>query len=174
MDSLEIEVDVNESYINRVYAGQPVEVTLNAYPGDRYKASVIAIIPAADRNKATVRVRVGFIEKDARVLPDMGVRVAFLAQEAATSALPEVTPLQGVTIPADAVVEKGTGHQVYVVVADQAQARAVVIADRRGARVRVIDGLQPGERVVDKLSDELLASLNQGIRITSSNTTERP
>ncbi|MDA1075540.1 MAG: efflux RND transporter periplasmic adaptor subunit [Proteobacteria bacterium] len=171
MDSLEIEVDINESYINRVYAGQPVEVTLNAYPDDRFAASVIAIIPAADRNKATVRVRVGFVEKDARVLPDMGVRVVFLAQEAR---VPEQTPLRGVTIPADAIVKNGAGHQVYVVVADQAQARAVVIADRRGATVRVIDGLQPGERVVDKLSDELLASLNQGTRITSINTTERP
>ena len=81
MDSLEVEVDVNEAYINRVEPGQPVQVTLNAYPDTPYAATVIAIIPAADRNKATVRVRIRLLERDARVLPDMGVRVAFLAPE---------------------------------------------------------------------------------------------
>ncbi|MDE0007093.1 MAG: efflux RND transporter periplasmic adaptor subunit, partial [Gammaproteobacteria bacterium] len=78
MDSLEVEVDVNEAYINRVYPDQPVTVALNAYPDDDFPASVIATIPAADRNKATVRVRIRFLERDARVLPDMGVRVSFL------------------------------------------------------------------------------------------------
>ena len=67
MNSLEVEVDVNESYINRVYPQQPVEITLNAYPEDNYPAEVIAIIPAADRNKATVRVRVAFRQRDDRV-----------------------------------------------------------------------------------------------------------
>ena len=69
MDSLEVEVDVNESYINRVYPEQPVQVTLNAYPDDRYPAQVIAIIPTADRSKATVRVRVALLDRDERVLP---------------------------------------------------------------------------------------------------------
>ncbi len=81
MDSLEVEVDVNEAYINRVEPDQPVQVTLNAYPDTPYAATVIAIIPTADRNKATVRVRIRLLERDARVLPDMGVRVAFLAPE---------------------------------------------------------------------------------------------
>jgi len=81
MDSLEVEVDVNEAYINRVEPGQPVRVALNAYPNDPIKAEVIAIIPTADRNKATVKVRIGFREHSARVLPDMGVKVAFLAKE---------------------------------------------------------------------------------------------
>ena len=81
MDSLEVEVDVNEAYINRVEPGQPVRVALNAYPDDPIKAEVIAIIPTADRNKATVKVRIGFRERNARVLPDMGVKVAFLAKE---------------------------------------------------------------------------------------------
>jgi RND family efflux transporter MFP subunit len=89
MESLEVEVDVNESYINRVHAGQPVRVTLNAYPDDDYAAEVIAIIPAADRNKATVRVRIGLLERDTRVLPDMGVRVAFL--KATAQPAPEVS-----------------------------------------------------------------------------------
>ena len=78
MDSLEVEVDVNEAYINRVQPKQPVAVALNAYPDERIPAEVIAIIPTADRNKATVRVRIALLEKNPRVLPDMGVKVAFL------------------------------------------------------------------------------------------------
>ena len=78
MDSLEIEVDVNEAFINRVFAGQKVQATLDAYPNWNIPASVIAIIPTADRAKATVRVRIGIHEKDVRILPDMGVKVAFM------------------------------------------------------------------------------------------------
>ena len=80
MDSLEVEVDVNEAYINRVQPKQPVSVALNAYPDERIPAEVIAIIPTADRNKATVRVRIALLEKNPRVLPDMGVKVAFLEE----------------------------------------------------------------------------------------------
>ncbi len=82
MDSLEVEVDVNEAYINRVQPKQRVSVTLNAYPDDRIPAEVIAIIPTADRNKATVRVRIGLLANNPRVLPDMGVKVAFLEDSA--------------------------------------------------------------------------------------------
>jgi multidrug efflux pump subunit AcrA (membrane-fusion protein) len=94
MESLEVEVDVNEAYINRVQVDQPVQVTLNAYPNDHYAAYVIAIIPTADRSKATVRVRVGFKGRDERVLPDMGVRVAFFDAGAAAEA--DVLPLAGI------------------------------------------------------------------------------
>ncbi|MEM7081139.1 MAG: efflux RND transporter periplasmic adaptor subunit [Pseudomonadota bacterium] len=83
MSSLEIEVDVNEAFIGRVFAGQPVQANLDAYPDWDIPAEVIAIIPTADRSKATVRVRIGILERDARILPDMGVRVAFM--RAATS-----------------------------------------------------------------------------------------
>lgn len=78
MDSLEIEVDVNEAFIGRVFEGQKVEANLDAYPDWTIPASVIAVIPTADRAKATVRVRIRIIDKDARILPDMGVKVAFL------------------------------------------------------------------------------------------------
>jgi RND family efflux transporter MFP subunit len=78
MDSLEIQVDVNEAFINRVEPGQPVEATLNAYPDSKIPAEVIAIIPTADRSKATVKVRIALKRKDPRIVPDMGVRVAFL------------------------------------------------------------------------------------------------
>jgi HlyD family secretion protein len=85
MESLEVEVDVNEAYINRVQPKQPVSVALNAYPDERMPAEVIAIIPTADRNKATVRVRIALLEKNPRVLPDMGVKVAFLEEHAAAT-----------------------------------------------------------------------------------------
>jgi len=82
MDSLEVEVDVSESFISRVETDQPVVITLNAYPDRRIPGRVVAIIPTADRAKATVKVRVGFAERDAGVLPEMGARVAFLRAEA--------------------------------------------------------------------------------------------
>lgn len=80
MSSLEVEVDVNEAFIDRVYAAQPAHIILNAYPDHEFPASVTAIIPTADRNKATIRIRVGFLERDERVLPGMGVRVSFIAE----------------------------------------------------------------------------------------------
>jgi RND family efflux transporter MFP subunit len=82
MDSLEVEVDVSESFISRVATGQPASITLNAYPDRRLPGRVVAIIPTADRAKATVKVRVGFEERDAGVLPEMGARVAFLSEAA--------------------------------------------------------------------------------------------
>src|SRR5688572_16174683 len=81
MDSLEVEVDVSEAYIGRVQPKMPVEAVLNAYPDWRIPAEVIAIIPTADRAKATVKVRIALKSKDARIVPDMGVRVSFLEQE---------------------------------------------------------------------------------------------
>jgi HlyD family secretion protein len=94
MDSLEIEVDVNESFIGRVMAGQAVEASLDAYPDWRIPASVIAIVPTADRTKATVKVRIGFLASDARILPDMGVKVTFLDEmrDAAPAGTASVNP----------------------------------------------------------------------------------
>ena len=79
MDSMEVQVDVSENFISRVRPGQAAVVRLNAYPGWDIAAETIAVIPAADRAKATVRVRVGFKQKDPRILPDMGVKVSFLS-----------------------------------------------------------------------------------------------
>ena len=81
MSSLEIEVDVNEAYINRVRPEQKVEAVLDAYPDWRIPAKVITMVPTADRQKATVRVRIGFDELDPRILPDMGVKVSFLGEQ---------------------------------------------------------------------------------------------
>ena len=130
MDSLEVEVDVNEAYINRVQPKQPVAVALNAYPDERIPAEVIAIIPTADRNKATVRVRIALLEKNPRVLPDMGVKVAFLERwtRRTTSAANGVQPAcvnhyQGVTMSAIVSLSKVSksyvrGKQEVVVLRD--------------------------------------------------------
>ncbi len=164
MDSLEIEVDVNESYINRVYQAQPAQVTLNAYPDYHFPAEVIAIIPAADRNKATVRVRVGFLERDARVLPDMGVRVAFLDETQDTE--PTTAP-QGVLIPRQAIGQDAEGTFVYVVQNTQANLRRVRVATNEGSRTRVLTGLANGERVINGLNETLLAQLYDGVTIST-------
>ncbi len=163
MDSLEVEVDVNEAYINRVYGGQPVQVTLNAYPDDGYAAQVIAIIPAADRNKATVRVRIGFIERDQRVLPDMGVRVAFLEERA--SARPVEKP-EGVLVPSASLAQDGRGEFVMVVDGGAVARRAVRPGVRQGGTVQILDGLRTGERVVTDLTEELLASFASGEQLS--------
>ncbi len=167
MDSLEVEVDVNESYINRVYPTQPVQVTLNAYPDHHFPAEVIAIIPTADRSKATVRVRVALLERDARVLPDMGVRVAFL-DEKSSQTEGAAAPI-GVLVPYDSVAQDDAGKFVFVVDAQQASRRSVIIAERQGARVRIVDGLGSGERVVADLSGERLNELSSGDRVSVVN-----
>ena len=165
MDSLEVEVDVNEAYINRVYPQQPVRVTLNAYPEDAYAAEVIATIPAAERSKATVRVRIGLLERDGRVLPDMGVRVAFL--DAATES--PAAPPPGVFVPAAAVAKDGGEAYVLVVADAKVRRRPVSIGGRKQGRVQVLQGLLPGERIVTDLSEELLASLVDGSVVASAN-----
>ena len=160
MDSLEVEVDVNEAYINRVYPGQPVTVRLNAYDED-IPAEVIATIPAADRNKATVRVRIGFARKNARVLPDMGVKVAFLDAKA-SAANANAPERKGVLVPGAAVFGSGDGRHVWVVADGVAQRRGVEVAGREGANARIVDGLAAGERVVAEASEATLAALRDG------------
>jgi len=143
MSSLEIEIDVNEAYINRVEAGQKVVATLDAYPDWAIPAHVIAIIPTADRQKATVEVRVGFDELDPRILPDMGVKVAF--QEAG---VPVTSASAGVVIPQPAIVDDG-GRQYVLLVADQkVERRAVATAGERGKDIIVSSGLAAGEKVI--------------------------
>ena len=149
MDSLEVEVDVNEAYINRVYPDQPVTVTLNAYPDFPIPAGVIATIPAADRNKATVRVRIGFRERDPRILPDMGVRVAFLEEGDAT---PEA-PVEAILVPKTAVANAEGQRYVWVVSESgddrgMVARRDVAVGRSEGSRIQVTAGLSNGERIV--------------------------
>ena len=147
MDSLEIQVDVNESFINRVAAGQKVEAMLNAYPDWKIPGEVIAIIPTADRTKATVKVRIAIKSKDPRIVPDMGVRVSFL--EARPSGSAAAPPPAGVILPAEAVRAEGkTSGVVFVVAGDTAQRRAVTLGgDAPGGRL-VTGGVRDGERVI--------------------------
>ena len=145
-DSLEIEVDVNESYIQRVTAGQRVSAVLDAYPEWRIPAEVIAIIPTADRQKATVRVRVGFLERDDRILRDMGVKVSFLGDGAPREPGAEI---QGVMIAADALRSDTSGDFVWIVRGDTVERRSIVLGGSRDrSQVLVASGLVAGDTVV--------------------------
>lgn len=143
MDSLEIEIDVNESYINRVAANQPVEATLDAYPDWRIPCRVIAIIPTADRNKSTVRVRVGFDRLDPRILPDMSVKVGFR-----DSGGPAAATRAGVLIPKAALAKQGAHSVVFVSKDGRADRRAVTAESYDADTAMIAAGLAPGEHVV--------------------------
>jgi RND family efflux transporter MFP subunit len=146
MESLEVEVEVGESYIGRVQPKMPVEIVLNAYPDWRIPGEVIAIIPAADRGKATVKVRVALKQKDARIVPDMGVRVSFL--EAAPKQGEEQKP-QGVRVPAAAIVQRDGADAAFVVGDEDAvEQRAVKTGIAMGNDRQVLSGLAAGETVV--------------------------
>ncbi len=142
MDSLEVQVDVNEAYIGRVQPGQPVEAVLNAYPDWRIPASVIAIIPTADRSKATVKVRIALVDRDPRIVPDMGVRVSFL-EDAADGAQGG-----GVWVPVRAIVGDGANAAVYLVVDGAAKRQAVRLGETRDAERRVLDGVAEGATLI--------------------------
>jgi RND family efflux transporter MFP subunit len=148
MSSLEIEVDVNETYINRVTRGMKVEAVLDAYQDWRIPAHVITTIPTADRQKATVRVRIGFDQLgDPRILPDMGVKVSFLRDEpAAGSAAPEAAPR--VLVPKGAIRASEGKSIVFVVKDDRVERRAISVGQENGDQVEVLSGIAPGERVV--------------------------
>ncbi len=159
MDSLEVEVDVNEAYINRVYSGQPATISLNAYPDDPMPAEVIATIPAADRTKATVRVRIAFVERDERVLPDMGVKVAFLTEDVAP---PPVAGPVGVLVPGAAVADSAGDAHVWVVDDARVFRRPVEVGSTRGSGVVIVAGLTGGERVLASLADVPAEVLAEG------------
>jgi RND family efflux transporter MFP subunit len=153
MDSLEFEIDVSESFIGRVAAGQPVRATLNAYPDWKIPGRVIAVIPTADRSKATIKVRVAIESKDPRIVPDMGVRVSFLRSGAASTT--------GVWVPNDAIVSQGEARVAYVLDGDRVSRRTVTVGEVAQAESQVTTGLVAGEEVV--LSPP--ASLEDGARV---------
>jgi RND family efflux transporter MFP subunit len=159
MSSLEIEVDVNESYINRVEPGQKVEATLDSYPDWHIPSKVIAIIPAADRQKATVKVRVGFEKLEPRILPDMGVKVAFQGADDKQSAS------RNVVIPKAALQQRDGRDVIWIARDGRVEKRAVTVGTRRGDEVTVTAGLNGGEKVVVEGADKLA----DGARITEAN-----
>ena len=161
MDSLEIEVEVGESFIGRVQPKMPVEATLNAYPDWKIPAEVIAIIPTADRGKATVKVRVALKAKDPRIVPEMGVRVSFL--ESARPA--EAARPQGVRVPASAIVEGGQKTVAFVVKDDaRVEQRAITVGTTLNNDRQVTQGLKAGEVVVTTPP----AELHDGSKVTET------
>lgn len=149
MDSLEVNVDVNEAFIGRVQPRMPVNAVLNAYPDWNIPGSVIAIVPTADRSKATVKVRIALDSQDPRIVPDMGVRVSFLAPVD-----PMAPPLTGAFVPESAIVraaadaEPGSGPAVFVVEDGRARRVPVRLGQEANAERHVSEGLRGGETVV--------------------------
>ena len=156
MDSLEIEVDVNEAYINRVQANQPATATLDAYPDWQIPAHVIAIIPTADRSKATVKVRVAFDQKDPRILPDMGVRVSFQSKQSANE-----PPPKGVLIPSSSIVEKDGKSVVFVVEGDRVHTKTVTPGQSFGD-LKLVQEVNAGAHLVRTPP----AEMSDGSRVT--------
>ena len=162
MDSLEIQVDVNENFINRVEPAQKVTAKLNAYPDWQIPGHVIAVIPTADRSKGTVTVRIALEQKDPRILPEMGVRVSFLAS---SSGAGDVHPVPGLSVPPDAVQVSGSVGVVYVVHDSTIERRAVKLGAGSSNQVTVLSGLQPAERVA--IGD--FARLKDGAKVRVEN-----
>ncbi len=149
MASLEIEVDVNEAYINRVKPNQRVEATLDAYPDWRIPAHVITAVPTADRQKATVKVRIAFDQKDPRVLPDMGVKVAFITDE------PIAASTIAVDVPRTAIRKDGATDVVFIVKDGKLERRAVKVQSTQGDVMRLASGVREGEQVVVEGPEQL-------------------
>jgi RND family efflux transporter MFP subunit len=167
MDSLEVEVDVSENFINRVRPQQPVTIKLNAYPDWDIPGSVIAMIPTADRAKATVKVRIAIKQKDPRIIPEMGARVAFLDSEPSATGT-DKSAAAGVTVPADAITTDGNASIVYVVHGSTVERRAVRLGGKTSSGQVVLAGLQAGTSVA--LGD--LSKLSDGARVRVENSKE--
>jgi RND family efflux transporter MFP subunit len=159
MNSLEIEVDVNESAIGKVQPKMPVTITLNAYPNWPIPGEVIAIIPTADRGKATVKVRVGFKVRDERIVPDMGAHVSFLEPARPAAATPAQPTLLA---PAAAIVNRGGADTVFVLNGDKVAMHKIRVGRTLGDEREVLDGLANGDNVVLEPRDDL----TDGMRVT--------
>ena len=157
MNSNEIEVDVNESYIARVKEGQAVKATLDAFPDSPYGAKVRTVIPTADRQKATVKVRISFLKLDDKILPDMGVKVAFLEEPKAAAANKgaEKVPEAVAYIPKSAVRSDSNASFVYLVKDGVVERRAVSLGTDRGTDIGVLAGLAAGDSIVVKGPENL-------------------
>ena len=155
MNSNEIEVDVNESYIARVTPGQRVKATLDAYPDRELDAKVRTVIPTADRQKATVKVRITFDKLEDFILPDMGVKVAFLDEEDQKAKAAEKGPRPLAFIPKSAVRSDSASSYVLLVHDGKVERRAISLGTDRGTDVAVLAGLSPGDSLVVKGPESL-------------------
>jgi RND family efflux transporter MFP subunit len=156
MNSNEIEVDVNESYIARVKERQAVRATLDAFPDSPYDAKVRTVIPTADRQKATVKVRISFLKLDDKILPDMGVKVAFLEDPKPATKKSADKVLDPVAyIPKSAVRSDSNASYVYLIKDGAVERRAVSLGTDRGTDVGILAGLAPGDSIVVKGPENL-------------------
>ena len=162
MDSLEIEVDVNEAFIDRVKTGQPVVARLDAYPDWQIPARVKAVVPAADRQKATVRVRVALEERDPRILPEMGISVRFLAEADGSGLADSAASRRLPLVPAQSIFEADGRSYVFKVDQRRLESRAVRPGARRDEGILISAGLSPGERLV---ADATAGNLSDGMRV---------
>ncbi len=153
MDSREVEVDVNEAYINRVKPNQRVEATLDAYPNQSLAAHVINIVPTADRTKATVKVRIGFDKLEPQILPDMGIKVRFLDDAPAAQNAPKGPRIR---VPSVAVQREGGDAFVWVVNDQRVERRAVTVGPESDGNTEILAGLNGGEELVSPLVPELV------------------
>lgn len=152
MTSLEVEADVSESNIERITQHQPCEITLDAYPEKRYQAFVSKIVPTADRAKATVMVKVGFVSYDQRVLPEMSAKVLFLTRATEEK---EVSDKPVLTVPVSALVERNGSSVVYRVADKLAVEIPVVLGRTFGTYREVVSGVNSGDRVIDRPGEEI-------------------
>jgi RND family efflux transporter MFP subunit len=165
MDSREVEVDVNEAYINRVKANQRVEATLDAYPDQTLAAHVINIVPTADRTKATVRVRIGFDRLEAHILPDMGIKVRFLDDQPVAQ---NASRGPRIRVPSGAVQRDGADAYVWIVSDGRVERRAVTVGAENDGNVEVLAGVSSGEELVSPV----VAGLEDGgkVKLADSNS----
>jgi RND family efflux transporter MFP subunit len=151
LGSLEVEADVSEANLTRVFSEQPCQVTLDAYPDRRYSAYVDKIVPTADRAKATVMVKIKFKSYDARVLPEMSAKIAFLPKQAADPA--ESRPL--LAVPSDALAERKGRSVVYRIEDGRAIEVPVTVGRRMGGFAEIQSGLKPGEKVIARADERI-------------------
>ncbi len=145
LNSLQVEVDVSESNIHQVKVGQPCEILLDALPDLRFRGVVHMIVPTADRTKATVLVKVSFIDKDNRILPEMSAKVAFLSREIADN---ENKPI--IAIKQDAVINRNGKNFLYLVKENRALETPIIVGRKFGDMLEVLSGVEVGDRVVLK------------------------
>lgn len=150
MASLQVEVDVSESNINKITIGQPCDIQLDALPDMRFRGRVHMIVPTADRSKATVMVKVRFVDRDQRILPEMSAKVAFLAREVSQDERKPVTAVN-----ASALITKKTVTSLFVVQEERVQEKTVQTGRQLGDMVEIVSGVKAGERVILKPTESL-------------------
>jgi len=161
MSSLEVEADVSEANLTRVFSEQPCEITLDAYPEQHYPAYVDKIVPTADRAKATVMVRIKFKSYDRRVLPEMSAKIAFLPENAADTAVMAKPVL---SVPASAVTERNGRQVVYQLKDGKAVEVPVAVGRRMGSLAEIKEGLKPGDKVIARVDDQIAAGTRVALK----------